>query len=239
MRGKNLGAPIPHPEGRTEFRLWEDLHAGFSYVWHNHTTRNVLLLVGGLGMFAFSYNTLIPTFVRYSLLPHASNSDQVRAFGFLEMVRGIGAFASAMYFTLGSRPSRYKWNLIGGGLLSNGLLMLFAWERSMSAAYVTMAVVTGGFIIIFATANTVMQMTVPDNLRGRVMSIYSLVFIGTGPIGSLMAGLIAQYAGVPWTIFGFALLTFAIVATVSFRPEGLATIRFGEKPQTVPAMQAS
>jgi MFS family permease len=82
--------------------------------------------------------------------------------------------------------------------------------------------------MIFASANTVMQMTVPDNLRGRVMSIYTLVFVGTGPFGGLMAGMLAPYIGVPWTIFSFALLTLAIGVLVSFRPGGLATIRFGE-----------
>jgi MFS family permease len=228
MRGKNLGSPVPHPEGRVEMRFWEDIRAGARYVWNNHTTRNVLFLVGGLGLFAFSYNALIPTFVRYTLLPHATNAVQVKAFGFLEMVRGIGAFTAAVSFTLLSKPNRYKWYLIGGGLVSNGLLMVLAWAHSMSEAYCLMTVTTGGFILIFASANTVMQMSIPDNLRGRVMAIYTLVFTGTGPIGSLMAGLIAQYAGVPWTIFGFALVTIMIVIAVSFRPGGLATIRFGE-----------
>ena len=119
---------------------------------------------------------------------------------------------------------RYKWNLIIGGLLSNALLMCFAWERNMTLAYVTMALVTFGFVLIFATANTVMQMTIPDNLRGRVMSIYTLVFIGTAPIGALLAGYLAQFIGAPWTIFAFAAVTLFCVAIVSFRPGGLMSL---------------
>jgi MFS family permease len=228
MRGKHLGDPPTVNVAHANQNVIDNLKAGFHYVWHNHTTRNVLLLVCGLGTFAFSFNVLIPTFVRYSLLPLASNAVQVKAFGFLETVRGVGALAAAISVALITKPNRYKWNLIAGGLVSNILLMAFAWERNLTASYLTMAIVTAGTVLIFASANTVMQMTVPDNLRGRVMAIYTLVFIGTGPIGSLLAGLIAQYVGAPWTIFGFGALTTVIVALVSFRPGGLATIRFGE-----------
>ena len=224
MRGKTLGNPTQQTAAQTDQGLWENLKEGFQFVWGNHTARNIVLLVGSLGTFAFSFNVLIPTFVRYHLLPHATNAEQVQAFGYLESVRGVGALCAAIAVAVLSRVERYKWNLIIGGLLSNALLMAFAWERNMALAYVTMALVTFGFVLIFATANTVMQMTIPDNLRGRVMSIYVLVFIGTGPIGALMAGYIAQYVGAPWTIFAFALVSLICVAVVSFRPGGMISL---------------
>ncbi len=224
MRGKNIGAPLARATDAPQTRLWENLKEGLVYVWGNHTTRNIILLVGVLGTFAFSFNVLIPTYVRYSLLPHASSGYQVKAFGFLETVRGIGALIAAISVAFLTRPDRYKYLLIGGSLLSNILLMVFAFERNVILAYVTMAVVTYGFVLIFASANTVMQMTIPDALRGRVMSIYMLVFVGTGPVGSLFAGYLAQFIGAPWTIFLFALITVIIVAVLSFRKRGLLTI---------------
>jgi predicted MFS family arabinose efflux permease len=226
MRGQGLGDPPVVAEGEKPAQVIDHLKEGLAYAWSNSTARNILLLVGSIGTFAFSFNVLIPTFVRYTLLVHASNAFQVKTFGYLETVRGAGALAAAISVTLFSRPERYKLLLVGGSILSNGMLIFFALARQMEMAYITMALVTYGFILIFASANTVMQMTVPDRLRGRVMAIYTLVFIGTAPAGSLFAGYIAQYIGASHTILLFAVITLVCVVVVAFRPGGLTSETF-------------
>ena len=90
--------------------------------------------------------------------------------------------------------------LIVGSLLSTVLLVVFAEARVMWVAYATMCIVSYGFVLCFATSNTLMQLNVPDALRGRVMSIYTLMFIGTMPFGSLFAGWLATFIGAPKTI---------------------------------------
>jgi uncharacterized membrane protein YfcA len=92
-------------------------------------------------------------------------------------------------------------------------------------AYVWMAIVQCAFIAIFATSNTLVQLIVPDALRGRVMSIYTVVFIGTSPIGSLMAGLIAQRIGAPTTTIIFAIISLIVALYVCFRPGGLRSLK--------------
>lgn len=227
MRGKNLGAPAPRPEGvvQAEEKLLDDLKAGLRYVRDDHTARNLVILVGTFGLFAFSFNVLIPTFVRYTLLPHAPDAVQVKAFGFLEMVRGLGALAGALSVAVLTSPERQKSMLMVGSILATSVLVVFGFARDLFVAYACMTVVSFAFVLCFSNANTLMQMTVPDTLRGRVMAIYTLMFIGTGPIGSLLAGYLAKYFGAPSTIVFFAVVSLVIALVVCFRPGGVRSLK--------------
>ena len=198
---------------------------GFRYVKSNHTVRNLVILVGSFGTFAFSFNVLIPVFVRFTLLPHASDALQVKAFGFMETVRGVGALGGALTVALLGSARRQRDMLIIGSLLSTVLLIVFALARNLWLAYAMMAIVSYGFVLCFATSNTLMQLTVPDALRGRVMSIYTLMFIGTMPFGSLFAGWLAKFIGAPTTMLICAVISLATVLVVVFRPGGLRDIQ--------------
>ena len=88
-----------------------------------------------------------------------------------------------------------------------------------------MGIVSYGFVLCFATSNTLMQLNVPDSLRGRVMSIYTLMFIGTMPFGSLFAGWLAKFIGAPVTILICALVSLLTTLIVVFRPGGLRDMR--------------
>jgi predicted MFS family arabinose efflux permease len=232
MRGDGLGDPPPH-EGPRE-NVFDNLRAGFHYVKNDHTALNLILLVGGFGTFAFSFNVLIPTFVKYTLLAHATEAAQIHAFGMLETIRGLGALVGAISVAVFASAGKQKFQLIAGSLIATLVLVVFAFARDMTVAYITMAIVSFGFVLCFATCNTLMQMTVPDDLRGRVMAIYMLMFIGTGPIGSLLAGFMAAREGAPHTILFFALISLAIAVYACFRPNGIRAIRTQGKP---PAQQ--
>ena len=224
MRGNGLGAPRIVPEAE-KVNFLENLKQGIRYVRNDHTALNLTLLVGGFGLFAFSFNVLIPTFVKYTLLRGFPEAAQIKAFGTLETVRGCGALLGAITVAVLSRPRRQKTMLITGSLLASSLLIVFSLAHSIMVAYITMAIVSYGFVLCFATSNTLMQMSAPDELRGRVMSIYLLMFIGTGPLGSLLAGDLAQRFKAPHTILFFALLSLGICLFLSFRPGGLMHLK--------------
>jgi MFS family permease len=208
------------------------MREGFGYVRSHHTVRNLVLLVGSFGTFAFSFNVLIPVFVRFTLLPHATGAEQVKAFGFMETVRGMGALGGALTVAFLGSAQRQRNMLITGSLLSTVILVVFALARELWVAYAAMMIVSYGFVLCFATSNTLMQLNVPDELRGRVMSIYTLMFIGTMPFGSLFAGWLAKYIGAPDTILACALISLVTALVVAFRPGGLRDIR------TVPARKS-
>jgi len=201
--------------------VWTSTCEGFAYVKNSPMIRNLVILVGSFGVFAFSFNVLIPVFVRYTLLPHASDAMQVKSFGFMETVRGVGALGGALTVAVLGNARRQRNMLMIGSLLATVLLVVFGLSRSLWLAYATMAIVSYGFVLCFATSNTLMQIHVPDFLRGRVMSIYTLMFIGTIPFGSLFAGWLAKYIGAPLTIVICAAISLLTTLIVAFRPGGL------------------
>ena len=204
--------------------VWASTREGFAYVAATPTVRNLVILVGSFGLFAFSFNVLIPVFVRYTLLPDASDKVQVASFGFMETVRSLGALGGALTVALLGNARRQRNMLIRGSLLATVVLVIFGFTRSLALAYVTMTIVSYGFVLCFATSNTLMQLHVPDHLRGRVMSIYTLMFIGTIPFGSLFAGWLAKYIGAPHTIVICAVISLVTTLVLAFRPGGLRDI---------------
>ncbi len=201
--------------------VWNSTREGFHYVLQTPTVRNLVILVGSFGTFAFSFNVLIPVFVRYTLLPNASDKVQVASFGFMETVRGVGALGGALTVALLGNPKRQRNMLLIGSLMATVVLVVFGLSRTLWLAYVAMTIVSYGFVLCFATSNTLMQLHVPNSLRGRVMSIYTLMFIGTIPFGSLFAGWLAKFIGAPPTIVLCAAISLVTTLVLIFRPGGL------------------
>ncbi len=215
-------APSAHAKADNTLRgVWNSTREGFHYVLQTPTVRNLVILVGSFGTFAFSFNVLIPVFVRYTLLPNASDKVQVASFGFMETVRGVGALGGALTVAILGNPARQRGMLLTGSLMATVVLVVFGLSRTLWLAYVTIAIVSYGFVLCFATSNTLMQLHVPNALRGRVMSIYTLMFIGTIPFGSLFAGWLAKYIGAPTTIVLCAAISLLTVLVLTFRPGGL------------------
>lgn len=218
--------PKAHAAGETKADntlrgVWNSTREGFQYVLRTPTVRNLVVLVGSFGTFAFSFNVLIPVFVRFTLLPNATDKVQVASFGFMETVRGVGALGGALTVALLGSPARQRTMLLTGSLLATVVLVIFGLSRTLWLAYVTMTIVSYGFVLCFATSNTLMQLHVPNSLRGRVMSIYTLMFIGTIPFGSLFAGWLAKYIGAPSTIVLCAAISLMTTLVLIFRPGGL------------------
>jgi MFS family permease len=212
----------PHPDQDNSFAsVLRNIREGFRFVRSEPTIRSLVILVGSFGTFAFSFNILVPVFIRYTLLPYASDAAQVHAFGTMESVRGVGAFVGAMLVAAFNSSKRQRDMLIFGSLTASSVLIVFALSRSILLANIAMALTSFGFVLCFANCNTLIQMQSPDHLRGRVMSIYMIMFIGTMPFGSLFAGALAKFIGAPKTILICALVSLATVIVVAFRPGGL------------------
>ncbi len=216
--------------------VWNSTREGFEYVRHTPTVRNLVILVGSFGLFAFSFNVLIPVFVRYTLLPDSSDRVQVAAFGFMETVRGVGALGGALTVAVLGNARRQRNMLMIGSLLATVVLVVFGFSRTLWLAYLTMTIVSYGFVLCFATSNTLMQLHVPDRLRGRVMSIYTLMFIGTIPFGSLFAGWFAKLTNASTTIVLCAVISLLTTLVVAFRPGGLRDMSVTPKRQDVPGL---
>ncbi len=164
---------------------------GVRYAIATRPIRNLLALLGLTAGIGFQYLLLLPVFARERLNAGAEG------YGLLVSAFGVGALASALRMT--ARQSRWdlRRNLLLGLVTAGAGLALFAWSRSLPLSMAGGALAGFGLIVYVASTNTLLQLTTEDRFRGRVMSLYTLMFIGTAPIGSLLAGAVAERFGAP------------------------------------------
>ena len=169
-----------------------DMAEGLRYVRTTPLVLLPILTIGLVATFGMNFSVVIPALARDVLHVGAEG------FGFLMAASGVGSFAVAMAIAFGrrSRPA-----LIGLGAAALGAAeLVLAGSGSFGISLVAMFVVGLGGIAMAATGNTTIQMTVPDHLRGRVMSVYTTVFAGSTPIGGLLIGVLASAISVPFAI---------------------------------------
>ncbi len=167
---------------------------GFSYVYRTRPVRELLLMLGLVSMMGMPYAVLMPIFADKYLGGGAS------MLGFLIGASGFGALLSAL--ALASRRHVFglgKWVIYACGGLGVGLI---AFSASRNAVLSAVLLVPVGFALMaqWSASNTLVQAMIPDALRGRVMSLYSMMFMGLSPIGALLAGALAGMIGAAETV---------------------------------------
>ena len=173
---------------------------GFAYVAGHRRVRILLLFVGVVGIFGWSYSVLLPAYAKDIL--HLGE----RGYGALLSANGVGALLGALTVaTYGSRlrPQRM---IFGGVWLFSAMLVLLAVVRWFPLVLACLAAGGWGMLLCFSTTNTMVQTSVSDAMRGRVMGLWALVFGGLMPLGGLESGLLSQTVGVPGTIAAGALI---------------------------------
>lgn len=180
--------PVYIPRSNRQPMLQEIL-IGIKYVWHNIRVRSIILVVGAATLFGMTYAVLLPAFAADVL--HAGEAG----LGYLSTAVGVGALAGSLTVASLGRTHRKGILLLVGNLSMPIALLLFAFSRTLPMALASLALVGWASITQNATANTLIQLLVPDELRGRVMSLYMLVFFGSGPFAALQAGVLGQAYG--------------------------------------------
>lgn len=179
---------------RSTVSAWERVVEGFAFSWRTPPVRALLLLLGLISLMGMPYAVLMPIFADRILGGGPS------AYGLLMSASGLGALTGAGMLAVRS-TLRGLGRIIAVSACGFGIcLVLFSLSRSLwiSAA---LLVPIGCFMMLeMASSNTLIQAMVPDRLRGRVMSVYSMMFMGMAPIGALMAGALAEPLGAPATV---------------------------------------
>jgi MFS family permease len=184
---------------------------GLRYVRETPTIRLAIVTLGVVATAGMNFSVLVPVYARDVL------GGDATTYGFLMAATGIGSLACALMIAAGLRPTLRL--LVTGAAVLGASLVVLAVAESAIIALPVMLVLGWAVIAIAATTNTLIQMTVPDRLRGRVMSVYTTVFAGSSPIGGLIAGAIAAAAGVAAALFvgGVVAVGAAAVAGVRVR----------------------
>ena len=183
---------LPAPAERSAARsLRQEMLEALRYVWGDRSIRATVFLVAVLAVFAVPFTVLLPVFARDILRVGPTG------FGFLVSAHGIGGMLGAlMLAALGNSPHRERLFFAGVFGLAAMLVLLAISRNAWLSGGVLLCV--GWFMIVaFASANTSVQLRAPDALRGRVMAIYVLAFLGLGPFGGLLAGALAHATSAP------------------------------------------
>jgi predicted MFS family arabinose efflux permease len=121
-------------------------------------------------------------------------------YGALLSANGIGALIGALTVaSMGERVSK-RFLVFGGLWIFSAMLLLLAFVQNFFLAMVLLAVAGWGMMLFFSTTNTLLQISSSDEMRGRVMGIWALVFGGMMPVGGLEAGAFSKYFGIRWTV---------------------------------------
>jgi len=201
------------PNGAVRATVWSDLREGLTYVWETRLVRTVILAVAVMGTFGFSYLVLMPVMASRVLGGGPAEN------GFLLGMVGVGATLGALTVAHLGRPAQPGRRLLVAGTVAGAALVGFAFSRLFALSALCALATGAGIIAFLSSANATVQLTVPDALRGRVMSVYSLALIGSGPLNSLLSGALGDLLGAPRAI---ALTGLVIIGAVAVLVQALA-----------------
>ncbi len=177
--------PITRPEKRTS--VLRDLAEGFRYAWHTPPIRTALLLLLVVATLSINFPLLLPILATQRL----GAGSQI--YGLISACFGVGALVGAL---LTAAMGRSTWPLLLGSMGGFGLALLLLAPQQSLPAVIAMLIVTGaGLALYTATSNALVQLSTPDHLQGRVLGLYSYIFIGTAVPGALLTGWLSQVGG--------------------------------------------
>ena len=185
-------APLP-PVAITA-SVWTGIKDGLQFVRNHQSVRVLITGIAIISAFGFSLVTLLPAWAVDVL------GGDVRTNGLLLSARGVGALGGALTLAaIGYRNIRGKLWALGSFLLPVTMLV-FALLPNTVLSFIVLIAYGWALMMLTNNTNALIQSHIPDHLRGRVMSIYSLIFVGSTPLGSLLAGWVADSLGVPAAI---------------------------------------
>jgi MFS family permease len=170
------------------------IRSGLAYAVRAPRVRALLALVVVASVFGLPYAVLMPVFARDVLETGA------RGLGLLMGASGLGATIGALYLA-GRTSSRRSGRIVAGALAALGTsLVVLGVSRSFPVSLLAVGVAGGAVVAQMATSNTLLQLSTPAEMRGRIVSLYMLCFVGMAPFGSLLAGWVGDVLGVTWAV---------------------------------------
>jgi len=173
----------------SEESMIKEIINGLKYIKNNLVLLETIMLISIMGVFVFNYNVLIPVFTKNVL--HMAE----KTYGMLMSALGAGSLIGALLMSFRSKVGPSKKLMIGSSL-TIGIMLILTGSSNLYYFTALSLAITGIFNMFFSTtANTTLQINSKDEYRGRVMSVYTLVFAGSAPLGNLFSGFMAEKYG--------------------------------------------
>jgi MFS family permease len=171
-----------------------ELIDGFKYAFGFMPIKYILLLLALVSLMGMPYQVLMPVFAK-DILKGGPN-----ALGFLMAAVGVGALIGTLFLASKKSVLGYGRNIAISAAVFGGALIIFSLSNVFWLSMLILPVVGIGMMIQITSSNTLLQTLTDDDKRGRVMSLYSMAFMGMVPLGSLLTGFMADHIGVPLTV---------------------------------------
>jgi MFS family permease len=214
LLGLSMQRLPPQHRERKQMRL-SDIREGFCFVWTDDILRLVTILVAFVSLMAMSFAPLLPVFARDIFKTNESG------FAALMTCNGLGALGSAVSLAVAGQMRHKGKRLLVGAFGFCLSVVCFAASPTLVFGCIWL-IVAGWFLLTFLmTANTMIQTMAPDDLRGRVFSVYSLALIGTAPLGALMLGALAKVLGARTAVEFCASIAAAFTFMIFYRYRSL------------------
>jgi MFS family permease len=172
--------------------MFQSLREGLSYSWHMPAVLLIVGLIGGIGLFGITFNVMLPLFATEVFHTGATG------YGFIAAAYGLGALISALWVAWGNRQPNIRFLLIAAFAFGT-LEIAFALSPLYILAFPLLVGIGFAQVVVTAAAATAVQTITPDHLRGRIISVYLLVYAGALPLGNFLAGAATTRIGVSIT----------------------------------------
>ncbi|MBI5207320.1 MAG: MFS transporter [Candidatus Firestonebacteria bacterium] len=185
---------IPRKIFKNNTHVFQELKDGFNYAFSFKPIRAIILLLALVSLMGMPFTVLMPVFAKniFHGGPHT--------LGFLICASGIGALAGAIYLAWRKSIIGLEKIIVLSTIIFGFSLITFSLSRFFLLSIILMLSVGFGMMVSMASCNTILQTIVDDDKRGRVMSLYTMAFMGMVPLGSLLAGVLADMIGAPNTL---------------------------------------
>ncbi|MEX2033166.1 MAG: MFS transporter [Candidatus Colwellbacteria bacterium] len=188
VKGKIVSSKI------SQMSMWPAIKEGIRYAVSHPAIRALMILAALSSFFGQSYVAILPVVAKNTF-----NLDAT-GLGYLYAAGAMGAVVASILISLYTEKVRSAWFIVGGNTLFAMGLILFSFASSILYALIFLFITGLGLLMQIATMNTIVQNAVYDEIRGRIMSIYLLMFLGTLPLGNLQIGYLAERLGVDLAI---------------------------------------
>ncbi len=200
-----------HPPIAQRASAWIQILEGFRFVTVTKPIRAILFLLGLVSFAGMPYAVLMPIFADHIL------HEGVRGLGILMGVSGAGALVAALLLaTRRDVTGLGRWVTMATAVFGISLA-IFAFTTRIWLAAAFLFIVGFSMMIQMGASNTLIQSMTPDHIRGRVMAVYSMMFMGMAPFGAMFAGFMAERLGAPATIAAGAIVCVAGAAVFGLR----------------------
>lgn len=207
---------IEQKNGRED--IFEELLEGFRYSNSIEPIKKALSYLAVSSFIGMSFQVLMPIFAKEIL--HGS----AQTLGFLMSAGGIGALIGALRLASKKDNKGLSKGIFKASIMFALALIGLSFMHNLACSLILMFLTGYGMVTIMASSNTIIQVNVEENKRGRVMSIYTMAFMGTAPLGSLFEGAVAEQIGVPYTFLLNGIIMF--VLTLIFNREKAVKLLF-------------